>query len=215
MTTGFSIILDHYNQKKYLVNGLQELNNLYNNWKNKSPNKVVTETQLHRAIVKGSHQRRLANIAINDAIAKLKLYNDLSDIRNAKFKSFDELHKHVSNQILSIKGISHLTVYDTAIKIGELLKPRLRPIDYVYVARGTLTGAKKLLGKQVVKNNLVDRIKLPICLFQQYFPNIESIDLEVILCIYKDYFIKGGVISDIKNPQDIDNLYKAKKQNKP
>lgn len=215
MTTGFSIILNHYNQKRYLVKGLQKLNNLYNNWKNKSPNKVVTEEQLHRALVKGSHQRRLANIAINDAIQKLKLNNDLSDIRNAKFQSFDELHKYVSNQILNIKGISHLTVYDAAVRIGELLKPKLRPTDYVYVARGTLTGAKKLLGKQVVKNNLVNGIKLPICLFQQYFPNIESIDLEVILCIYKDYFIEGGVISDIKNPQDIDDLYNAKKQNEP
>lgn len=218
MNKQFAVILAHYISKNFWQNDMSKLHKVYKNWKTQTINpkthKVVTEANFHKAIVKGTHQFRLANIAIDEAINRLNLSNDLFALRNANFESFEDLHKYVSDKILDIKGISNLTVYDTALKIGELLQPKLRPTEYVYVARGAMIGAKQLLGKQVVKHNLIDGIKLPISLFKQYFPNLDSIDIEVILCIYKDCFILNGVNPNIQTTQDIDNLYKAKKQNK-
>jgi hypothetical protein len=65
----------------------------------------------------------------------------------------------------------------------------ITPKDYVYVA---LVGARKLLGRDVVKKALIDEVKLPVSLFATLFPNIPAAHIEDMLCIYKTYFVTGG-----------------------
>lgn len=72
------------------------------------------------------------------------------------------LYNKVRNLIL-IKGISNLTVYDVAMRIGSLVN--LEPQNDVYVARGAMIGARKLLGNNIVRKNLINGVKLPITLF--------------------------------------------------
>ncbi|BAU27103.1 hypothetical protein DFP93_104191 [Aneurinibacillus soli] len=94
-------------------------------------------------------------------------------------KDFDELR-----ELITIKGIGDLTVYDTADRIGYAFG--LHP-EKVYIHRGAKTGAKNLLGRKAVRGRKFLYIhELPV-----EFQNLTPREAENCLCIYKDSFLTG------------------------
>ncbi len=204
----FTVLISHYNSKTFLQDELNIVKKKFESWRGNSTNSDI-KIAFFKRLVRGVHQHRLTNDAINTAIEKLDL--DKLFLR-CHFDNFEELHKYVSDRILSIKGISHLTVYDTALRIGSVLTPQIMPKDYVYLSRGALKGAKNLLAQNGKRLKLDNKIRLCTKVFQQFFSSFESADIEVMLCIYKDFFIFNGLNPKIKTSQDIENAYLIKKQ---
>ena len=141
------------------------------------------------AIIKGPHQRRMTLKCANAALGALTS----SGILQKSYNNFDDLYTEVHRVLIGIPGVGNLTCYDVALRVGRYFTPWLVPFDYVYVAQGALVGARKLLGTKIVKKNLIDGVKLPASLFASLFPGIPSAHIEDMLCIYKDYFVQGGV----------------------
>ena len=82
-----------------------------------------------------SHQRRLTRALLRAAS------NVLARSNIARAADFDSLYALVDEVIGSMKGIGHLMVYDTALRIGAKLG--LSP-KHVYLHRGTRAGARAL-----------------------------------------------------------------------
>lgn len=66
------------------------------------------------------------------------------------------LYEYVEKAIWNCKNVGPLTVYDTAIRIGQNLNPVVEPQKFVYMPsdRGPLDGAKrffKMIGKPMPK----------------------------------------------------------------
>lgn len=121
---------------------------------------------------KHDHQLRIPNSVLDSfAVEILEKKNEIK-----KVQSFDDLISIVDN--CRIKGISDLTIYDTAHRIGEFIK---KYPDKVYLHRGTRTGAEILLGK--IKESYITISQLP-----QPFQtsNLTAAEIEDVLCIYKD-----------------------------
>lgn len=144
------------------------------------------------------HQYCISGAAVDEAVKRLVVSEViLSDlhrkpfIEHGKFVKgfcdFEELYDFVRSVIGEITGIGPLTIYDTAKRIGHLLQPAIYPKQYVYLAAGAMDGAKKLLGAKSLE------FREPTHLFTPYFGTLSSIFIEDMLCIFKDYFILGGV----------------------
>lgn len=140
------------------------------------------------SVIKGVHQRRVSNAAINQLLRRLNSHG----IENKRYYYFEDLYDDVRRLVTNplISGIGDLTIYDTARRIGHVLDLPVYPERYVYLARGAKEGAKKLLGRNV---NYVE----PVDVFKPYFGGLPSICIEDFLCIFKDYLCKGGVIAGV------------------
>lgn len=103
-----------------------------------------------------------------------------------QFDDFEELYHFVKSTIGSITGIGPLTVYDTAKRIGHILKKPIYPSKYVYLCAGAADGAKGLLKD----THLLFRE--PTCKFTPFFGTFPSIFIEDILCIFKDELKNGS-----------------------
>ena len=129
-----------------------------------------------------SHQRRIKRVPINNAKAEL-----LENIHNLeKSDSFHSLWLLMNRLIKPINGIGELYVYDAALRIGAFLK--LYP-EKVYLHAGTRTGAKRLKIKKSNKD-WIELDELP-----KEFQELPMNEVEDILCIYKDDFMKGKIYS--------------------
>lgn len=90
-------------------------------------------------------------------------------------------------ELIRIKGIGDLTVYDTAVRIGYSFG--LHP-EKVYIHRGAKTGAKNLLGRKAVHGRkFLYMHELPI-----EFQSLTPMEVENCLCIYKNSFLTGKLI---------------------
>ena len=125
-----------------------------------------------------SHQRRIKRLAIN--IAKTELLENIDNLE--KCDSFHSLWLMMNSLIKSLSGIGELYVYDTALRFGAFLK--LYP-EKVYLHAGTRTGANRLKIKKSNKD-WIELGELP-----KEFQELPMNEVEDILCIYKDDFIKG------------------------
>jgi hypothetical protein len=110
----------------------------------------MAATARNSANKKHYHQYRIPNATL-DRFAML-LLDEAKTVRECR--SFEELHELVSS--LSIVGISELTVYDTACRIGGFLK--IYP-SAVYLHRGTRAGVEQLFGR--VKEDYIPVSSLP------------------------------------------------------
>ena len=132
----------------------------------------IAATARNKTNKKHDHQYRIPNLTLDSfAVELLEKKNEIK-----KVQSFDDLISHVVS--CRIKGISDLTIYDTAQRIGGFLK---KYPDKVYLHRGTRIGAEILLGK--IKGNSIAVNQLPEP-FQTN--NLTAAEIEDILCIYKD-----------------------------
>lgn len=140
---------------------------------------------LVRHIVKGwddkkfSHQYRMTKKSMEKAVIAM---NGFNWNMNPVSMNFESLYQDVERRM---KGIpfcqGHLTIYDITKRIGLLYG--IEPQSSVYLHRGAMVGAKRLLGKN----------KLPHTLLRTDFPsplcNESSIFIEDILCVFKDTFL--------------------------
>jgi len=119
---------------------------------------------------KHPHQFRIPNSILQDfAQAVISIQREI-----AQATSFHLLYKLIDK--CRIKGVSDLTIYDTAHRIGCFLK--LFP-EEIYLHSGTRKGAEILIGKIKGKTISVDQLPLP---FQN---GLSPSELEDMLCMYK------------------------------
>lgn len=109
------------------------------------------------------------------------------------FNNFEDLYDEVRRLLEDIHFVrGRLTLYDTAINIGQLLTPIVEPKDFVYLAAGAREGAGYVIGKK----NVDWRVEKDI--FGNLFLELSSIDIENVLCIYKNQLkelANGGILS--------------------
>lgn len=121
---------------------------------------------------KHPHQRRFTNERINEASSKFE------EVVNNQFTSFDELYEVVNKS--KPKGIGPVTVYDFSIRYGGRLG--LLPDEYVYIHAGTSKGLEALSdSKSLKRRHKILKSELP-----EELQHIASIDIENLLCIYKE-----------------------------
>lgn len=129
-----------------------------------------------------------------DELIRIDIINRLST-----FATFEDLYKEIKKEFAGIIfAQGPLTVYDTAILLGQLVYPTLEPTDLIYLNAGAYKGAEILLGKGKVKS-------MPTSTFTVFFPGLTCMEIEDILCIYKGLFlkIKGGKSVTIQDLDDI------------
>lgn len=84
----------------------------------------------------------------NDAIDSVERWlTDLDVIHNPNFMSFrnfEELYDYVEKNIIGIKGVGAVMVYDVALSLGERMKPQVVPQEYVYVHGKLIDAARHL-----------------------------------------------------------------------
>lgn len=123
------------------------------------------------------HQSRIKIAAMKQI--HTRLHSNLKDIRGAT--NFDRLMQALSTLIdltPRIKGLGELYRYDTALRIGWNVG--LEP-DRVYLHAGTRKGAKNF--GLPWKQTSLERSELPVAL-----QDLRPLEVEDILCIYKDRF---------------------------
>lgn len=189
-----TIILKHYRPGSTLMDKeLQAAEDMYNDYIKKNPSKkhpgcVTLEDVLERCFT-GNHfgylhlTKAQRGKLVKDAVGSLVKANVLSFSGG----DFENLYDKVKGAIGALSGVGLLVLYDTTKMIGHILSPKVLPEKYVYTQSGAKVGAKTLLG--------VSRMgmRVPTSLLHPYFPKVSSIYIEDILCIYKKWFVKGGV----------------------
>ena len=157
------------------------------------------------------HQYCISESAVNDAIKALNqsIFTN-SSLENVPFIQkdriyegfidFEELYDFIHSVIGNINGIGPLTIYDTARRIGHLLRSPIYPEMYVYLSAGAKEAAENLLSKKPLK------FREPICLFTPFFGTFPSIFIEDILCIFKDQF-KNPKISMTKAQSNASGIF--------
>jgi hypothetical protein len=124
------------------------------------------------------HQRRIKRDAMDTAeFALLKAKVAIKDAR-----TFDDLFGIVSAVVEGVLGLGELYVYDTSLRIGAKLG--VYP-DRVYLHAGTRKGAKALGLNFRADSIPMDEVPLPL-------RKLPAVDVEDILCIFKDDFGKKG-----------------------
>lgn len=138
-----------------------------------NPNYVPIQ---NRHFKKSSHQLHCRNFAL-DTLAK-HLENRMKGKKKNDFKDFESLYDYLRPK-QKIKYIGDITIYDAIFRLG--LNIGILPHDYVYLHRGAMKGAKKLLNKRTLN------FREPITKFP---PQVQSLDwlIEPFLCLKKDKF---------------------------
>lgn len=133
--------------------------------------------------IRARHGRRMPWAYTKKAVDCL-LGNNVLDINEKSFKNLHLTLKKLLCDIPFARG--SLTVYDTALNIGDLLAVPLAPNEDVFLNAGAWDGAAYLLGEPNVKP------VMPTSIWQQkgLFPDVESMYIEDILCICKLIFKK-------------------------
>jgi hypothetical protein len=132
-----------------------------------------------------SHQRRISKETLDKMVSILRERKYLEELE--KSKTFDGIFTIV--YVLSVPNFRELCVYDTALRLGAYLN--LYP-EVVYLHRGTLEGAKYLLGdaklKRMIKYFSNDK-KFPYVakeVFPEELQKLKPYHIENFLCHMKD-----------------------------
>ena len=188
------IIKHYYSGNKVMDRELCAALNIYKQYMNGAMSSIhaglVTEEDVLRRCFTGNHYHLLhltstrRKALTQNAINALKKKNILS----FRGGDFETLYQEVKNAIGGLPQVGNLVLYDTTKMIGYILTPRISPMKYVYVQSGAKVGAKNLLGIKRMG------MRYPTSAFKKFFPKVDSIHIEDMLCIYKNYFTFGGVI---------------------
>ena len=156
-----------------------ELRKLYNTYNGTQD--VMDLRYLFALCLRIRHGRRMPWADTRKAVDKL--IN--SNIINKQFTDFEALFAEV---VGLLKGIQFaqgpLSVYDTALNIGILFG--IYPQKYIYLNAGARIGADALMGRTNVKP-IMD---VSVWQTPNYFPGVDSMYIEDILCVFKDVFVK-------------------------
>ena len=124
------------------------------------------------------HQAHMNDIAIEEATKELKkIEGELKEI-----KDFEKLHERVNK--VNIKGFGPLAKYDFCVRFGY--KYGVKPEKFVYLHAGTKEGAKSLKRLIPELNPREYEEKMPIELLPKVLKELGSIDIENLLCIFKE-----------------------------
>ena len=97
----------------------------------------------------------------NDAIDSVERWlTDFDVIHTPNFMSFDsfeELYDYVEKNIIGIKGVGAVMVYDVALCLGERMDPQVVPQEYVYVHGKLIDAACHLFGLMKMPLHTVKR----------------------------------------------------------
>ena len=143
------------------------------------------------------HGRRMPWVGTHVAVSRL-ISIKILDLSFTDFEALYDYLEQLLGDITFVRG--ELTLYDTAVNIGQLLTPVVVPQSYVYLASGAREGAGYILGNRNVKRTM------PASIFSPILPGVQNIDIENMLCIYKSLFKKlseGKTLS----PLEIDQEY--------
>lgn len=121
------------------------------------------------------HQCRIPGSLLEQAEARLQAIS----VRLRGAEDFATLHGLVDTEISSLHGISELTIYDIAHRIGAYLK---KAPQLVYLHRGTRTGAA-VFG---LRGRTIRPDQLPTA-----FWRLTPAEIEDCLCIYEDHLKSG------------------------
>lgn len=139
------------------------------------------------------HQNKVWKTAIPEA--QYRLLNAADKLQECK--SFHELWlllyvllKPANGPAKPVKGLGHLYIYDTALRLGSYLG--FAP-EKVYLHAGTLEGAKKF-GFISGSKTWLELDELP-----EDLQKITANEVEDVLCIYKDINIRAGGCLPRKN----------------
>jgi hypothetical protein len=152
--------------------------------------------EIVRDCVQGMHQRRLKTVAVNKATEKLTN----AGLLFKSYTNFEDLYNDVNNQIGGIPGIGSLTVYDTAIKLGCTMNPRVFPKGYVYLmANKPYQAAVKYYGRTLLHVE-------PISTFVADFGEIPSMFIEDFFCVMNKYITGKGTVKTIMTKDIVKQL---------
>lgn len=152
--------------------------------------------EIVRDCVQGMHQRRLKTVAVNKATEKLTN----AGLLFKSYTNFEDLYNDVNNQIGGIPGIGSLTVYDTALKLGCTMNPRVFPKDYVYLmANKPYQAAVKYYGRTLLHVE-------PISTFVADFGEIPSMFIEDFFCVMNKYITGKGTVKTIMTKDIVKQL---------
>ena len=145
--------------------------------------KEITNEGKAKCLIRNAHQKHLIWHKENYKIVINKLAQ--SKLWERSYNNFEELYDTVEKEIMNLKGVGPLTVFDVSKRIGNVL--RIEPIEYIYISRGAKKGAENLLGEKIKEE------RLPVEKFKRFFPSLSPLHIENVLCILKGYFIKNGI----------------------
>lgn len=182
------IIADYKARKEQVANNPNNRENLWVEYCKKTTlEKVIEKAGLAMVGDTGMmfyHQRCLAKENLKKFQRELLLKTkDIEAVKN-----FEELLNLVED--CKVSGISDLTCYDTALRIG--VKLNFSPAK-IYLHSGTWKGAKKLL-PQLKRKQFIEKKDLP---YPFHDDELSAGDIEVILCVYKDAFNNDKEINPI------------------
>lgn len=135
------------------------------------------------------HQYRIPGSLLEQAEARLQAI--AVKLRGAG--DFTTLHGLVNTEISSLRGISELTIYDIAHRIGAYLK---KAPQLIYLHRGTRVGAAVFgLPSRTIRSD-----ELPAA-----FSRLTPAEIEDCLCIYKDHLKSGqnGVANGVHRTRKV------------
>lgn len=143
-----------------------------------------------------------------DAIDSVERWlEDLNVIKCPNFQSFrnfEELYDYVEKNIIGIKGVGAVMVYDVALCLGERMKPQVVPGEYVYVHGKLINAACRLFG--LMNMPLRKIMKGPQISIEHFEPlDIASLDrqytaraIEEWLCCEAEKIKRVKTIEDLK-----------------
>ena len=136
---------------------------------------ALSDTEKGRCLLTGHHQRRMQD---KDNVSRV-----LGNARlwERKFDDFEALHSAVKETIIDLYTVGPCAVYDVAVRIGYSFG--IVPERRVYVQRGALDGARKLLGEPKLPVGSVERER-----FDKLLPGMSALHIENFLCIMKSFF---------------------------
>lgn len=140
-------------------------------------------------IVKGGHQHRLQCDRAKPSCALLVAAFEKSKLwtRNYAGKTFEDLYADVESEITGIGYAGQIAKYDFAKRIGAFVG--IQPKDFVYLHSGALIGAQRLLNNPTMKEG-----RYPTAWFTTFFPTLNAMEIEDILCVFHDIYGPGGIV---------------------
>lgn len=189
---------------------MKEIRQYYEDYVN-SMNPSYTIEDIIRMCVRGLyktwHQRRVKEKSIKGAVENIILKSFTTYFGKQQtllvgkrkriydqFNDFEELYEAVKQLIGHINGIGYVTIYDTARRIGYLLRKPIIPCAYVYLHYNKVNkAAQSIIGRKL-------KYREPALIFFPYFCSFPSIEIEDLLCIYSDEFV---TISEDEKEEDI------------
>jgi hypothetical protein len=137
-----------------------------------------------------SHQSQIERDVLEEMKKRLLDPAVIEELK--KCKHFDDIFCLI--YCLRIPGFGSLCVYDTSLRLGAFFK--LYP-DVIYLHRGALTGAKNLLGKEMLAEKMhyfANDKKFPY-IFKSSLPDeiqgLEAHHIENFLCRFKERILKS------------------------